>query len=148
MKNKLLLLSAIMGITLFAAISDASAATDPTFEVGYSSFATKGVVCSTGSVTQINAVRPVGFGAQVAGYRISNDDSSNAVWLGRVNVSSATTTAAMRLAKGEKLGPGANATWMTGKSYLQTTASLVPIYCLAADAATSGVELTLNWFGY
>ena len=142
------LMWAVLALVLMGIASPSMAATDPTFEVGYSSFATKGVVCSTGTITQINATRPTGFSANIAGYRIQNQDSSNAVWLGGVSVSSATTTAALRANLGEKLNADASVAWALGKDYSRATVPTVPLYCLAADAATSGVNLSLVWFGY
>lgn len=122
----------------------------PSFEVGYTTFAVTGVICSTGTRVQINATKPGNMSGVVVGYRVQNQDATSAVWLGGISVSThATNGAATPLSTlGEKLTAGANAPWALGKDPNRASVPLVPIYCLAADAATSGALLSVLWFGY
>lgn len=138
-----------LGLCGLFSTPDAEAA--PAFEVGYTTFSVTGVICSTGTRSQINATKPGNMGGVVAGYRIQNQDSSAAVWLGGITVTTHTTngnpTALASL--GEKLTSGSNSVWMLGKDYNRGgVPPLVPIYCLAPDGSTSGVVLSVNWFGY
>ena len=135
-------------LALVACAGTAKASDTPTYEIGYSSFGTRGVVCSTGTASQINLTAPVGFKSRVAGYRIQNQDSSKTVWLGGVSVSSsATNNNSTDLSNlGEQLISGANAPWGFGRDY--SLSAQVPIYCKAQDSATSGVLLSVIWFGY
>ena len=127
---------------------EAQAGEQPTFEVGYSSFAVVGVRCSTGTAIQINATRPTGFTATPAGYRVQNQDSADTVWIGGVSVSSDTSTGGALTNLGEQLTNGSSGPYGVAKDY-RSAAALVPVYCLAADAAGSaGAVLSVVWFGY
>lgn len=121
-------------------------------DVGYSSFSVVGIKCSSGAVAvQLNASRPAGFSANVGGYRVQNQDSADAVWIGGVSVSTmpAVVTAASIANLGEKIASGSNSPVTLGKDYSRATSPLAPIYCRAEDAAgADGVIVSVFWFGY
>ena len=121
-------------------------------DVGYSSFSVVGFRCSTGAIAgQINLTRPTGFSANVGGYRIQNQDSAEAVWIGGVNVSTmpAVVTAANIATLGERIPSYGNSPVTLGKDYSRSTSPLAPIYCKAEDAAgAGGVVVSVFWFGY
>lgn len=121
-------------------------------DVGYSTFAVVGVKCSSGAVAvQLNATRPTGFSANVGGYRIQNQDSADAVWIGGVSVSTmpAVLTATNFADLGERIPSYGNSPVSLGKDYSRATAPLAPIYCRAEDAAgAAGVIVSVFWFGY
>lgn len=128
---------------LLMGLSSVAKADDAVFHVGYSSVAVRGVICSSGTVSQINATRPQGFKGAVAGYRVQNQDSTNNVWIGGPIVS----TAAASIANlGLKLAPGDSAVWHV--SYDDVRRALVPLYCKNADADTDGLAISVEWFGY
>lgn len=137
-------------ILIFAALSlfggEARAET-PTYEVAYSSFASVGVRCSTGTVIQINLTRPAGFSANVAGYRFLNQ-ASDASWIGGASVSTATANGDNLDNLGEKLASGSSSVFQVFKDY-RRNGSIVPVYCKAADAlGANGAVLSVVWFGY
>ena len=144
--------------TIFAVVAalglcavEAKAGTTPTFEVAYTTYATTGIRCSTSTAIQINASRPTGWGANVAGYRLVNQDAGDSVWIGGPSVSTDTavqpTTNLTNL--GEELKSGASSAWPVGKDYGRPAVPLAPIYCKAADAAgASGAIISIVWFGY
>ena len=141
--KKLAILAAILSLGAVKAMAQS-----PTFEVAYSTFATMGVNCTSGTVVNIVASRPTAFAANVAGYRILNQDSTNNIWLGGISVTTHTTTDNGITNLGERLKPGESAVWPLYKDY-KRLAAMVPIYCKAADAAaTSGVKISVVWFGY
>lgn len=148
MTRKMIIGALLALLGLFAA-PEAKAA-GPAFEIGYTTFAVTGVICSTGTRSQINLTKPHNMGGVVAGYRVQNQDASNAVWLGGITVSTNTAgnVSGTLGALGEKLTAGSNAPWALGKDYNRSSVPLTPIYCLAPDAATSGVPLSVLWFGY
>lgn len=147
MKN--IFLAMVAALTLCA--SEASAA--PAFEIGYSTFATAGIRCSSGTAIQINLNRPTGFLASVAGYRVFNADSADSVWLGGVSVSTLPATAINASHTftnlGEEVKPAASAPWPLGKDYGRGGVPLVPLYCKASDdAGAAGAVISVTWFGY
>ncbi len=138
-------------LCLMAGLSGAAHADGrPTFEVGYSSFSQYGVICTTGTAMQVNASDPGDrSGMRIAGYRVQNQDSADAVWLGDVDVSTHTTngnaTAVTNL--GEKLSAGADGPYPFWRD--RDGRSKVALYCLAADAAgADGVALSVFHFYY
>ena len=143
-------------LALALALPGLARAEQANFEVGYSSIATTGIACTTVTVVQINATRPTGFRANIAGYRITNQDSADAVWIGGPYVSTSTlqigsSTDFANL--GEKLAAGASAPYALGKEYQSVVSSagapLVRLYCKAADAAgAAGAVISIVWFGY
>ena len=137
-------------LTVLALMLSGTAHAMDTFEVGYSSMAVTGVRCSTGTAIQVNAYRPNGFKANVAGYRIANQDASEAVWLGDINVSTKTLSITDSMTNlGERVGPYASAPYALGKSYLTPSVPLIPVYCKAEDAAgAAGAVISVMWFGY
>ena len=132
----------IAALALFG-LSSAAHADNGTFTVGYSTFAPRGVICSSGVVTQLNATRPTGFKGAVAGYRIQNQDATNATWIGGPAVSTAIASLANL---GAKLGAGDSGVWQVG--YDADRAALVPLYCRNADADTDGIVVSVEWFGF
>ena len=112
------------------------------FDIGYSTFAVSAVGVTTGTVVQINVSRPTGFSANVAAYRLVNQDATYAIWCGgsAVAISGAN--------RGEKLAAGASVVWPIGKNL--TDGTLTPIYCIADSAATatSLPQLSIVWFGH
>ena len=143
--TKLLLLA--VGLFLFAP-GDAAAQT-AIYDQGYSTIAVKGFRCSTGTISQINLTRPAGFQMRVAGYRVQNQDSADAVWIGGASVSTSTLAGAEIDLLGEKLIAGANAPYSLHKDPIRPNTPNVPIYCLAADAAgAGGVIVSVAWFGF
>lgn len=140
MKKFLLSLFAVVGL------SGIASADSGIFHVGYATQAVTGVTCSTGTVFQLNLTRPTGFKGKVVGYRIQNQDSGDAVWIGGVTVSTSAESA-----RGEMLGPGSpgdSGVWMVGYDYIRATPIDVPLYCRAADAAgAAGVMVSVSWFG-
>lgn len=121
-------------------------------DVGYSSVAVVGVKCSSGAVAvQLNATRPTGFSANVGGYRIQNQDSADAVWVGGVSVSTmpAVLTATNFANLGERIPSYGNSPFSLGKDYSTGAVPLAPLYCRAEDAAgAAGVIVSVVWFGY
>lgn len=127
---------------------EAWAGEQPVFDVGYSSIAVVGVRCSTGTAIRVNATRPTGFTANLAGYRIQNQDGADAVWIGGVSVSSDTSAGGALTNLGEQLTAGSSGPYGIAKDY-RSAAGLIPLYCLAADAAgAAGAVLSVVWFGY
>lgn len=148
MKNRLYAFLGLAALCL-AMSPSAHAQAKPAFEIGYSSAMPIGVRCTTGTVVQINLTRPTGFNAIVAGYRVQNQDDTDPVWIGGVSVSTYSATAAALGALGEKLTAGADGTYPLGRDYNNGTATRIPLYCRAADAAgVSGAILSVYWFGY
>ena len=139
----------ILVALLALGVSEAKAA-DASFEVAYSSFMTVGVRCSSGTAnTQINATYPTGFRANVAGYRLGNQDSADDVFIGGPSLSTGTVTTDTKTDLGEKIAAGASAPWPVGKTYLTGGVPLIPVYCKAEDdAGAAGVTLSVVWFGY
>lgn len=138
----------LFGIFALASGPNAAEAAQPTYEIGYTTTTPKGVICTTGTVVQLNATRPTGFVARVAGYRIQNQSSSS-VWIGGAQVSTHTATAAALAVLGEKLVAGANVTFHLGYDAGRTGLPLTPIYCRAEDAAgSSAAVMSVAWFGY
>ncbi len=138
---------ALLCLAAAAALMPGSAFASPVFDVGYTSAAPRGVVCSTGTAAQVNVTRPLGMTGVPAAYRIQNQDSTNAVWIGGVSDS---TTADIYTASdlrnlGEKLTAGSDGVYPVGRDPGNNAAS-VPIYCKAANAATGGVLLSVYWF--
>lgn len=143
----------LLGIAaaLFLFAGDAKAGEQPTFEVGYSSYMVTGIKCSTGTIssTAANATRPTGFAANVAGYRIINQDSADSVWVGGPSVSTATAVGDSLTELGEMVAAGASLSLSVGKTYMSGGSPLIPFYCRAADAAgAAGVIISIAWFGY
>lgn len=139
----------IAALMLMGLAPEAKAATNSMYDIGYTSFAVVGVRCSTGTTSQINASRPSGFSATPAGYRILNQDSADAVWLGGVSLTTHATVTANLLTLGEKLASGSSVVYAVGKDPSRSTVPLAPIYCKAADAAGgAAVDLSVVWFGY
>lgn len=136
---------------LMIAMARPSSAVEATFEIAYSSFASVGVKCSTGTQVRINATRPTGFTSNIAGYRIINQNATYAAFLGGPSVSTSTagTAAANDYANlGERVGPRASDPFPVGKGYI-STGGLVPVYCMCEDAAgANGCILSVVWFGY
>lgn len=140
--KKLLLLA---GFLILGGIGKAHA--EAVFDVGYSTGLPIGVICTTGTVVQINATRPTGFTGKVVGYRVQNQDSADSVWNGGPNVSTTTTTSADLTNLGERLVAGADAPFPLGYDYQNSRDAR--LYCRAADSAgASGVVLSVYWFGY
>ena len=145
--KKLFILAALI-FTLTQA-KGAMAADQGTFEVAYSSMMTTGIRCSTSTVIRINPSRPTGFTANIAGYRVTNNDSSDMVWIGGPSVSTATANGDSLTNLGEPLAAGSSAPWPIGKTYLSGGQPLIPLFCKAADAAgAAGAVMTITWFGY
>lgn len=119
-------------------------------DVGYSSFSVTGVKCSSGAVAvQLNASRPAGFSANVGGYRIQNQDSADAVWIGGPSVSTSTVVGDSITNLGERIPSYGNSPVTLGKDYSRGASPLAPIYCRAEDAAgAAGVIVSVFWFGY
>lgn len=139
-------------VALFSALLALSLAGEArasgSFDIGYTTFTQSGIFCTTGTVVQINLTRPDGFAAVPVGYRIQNQDSADSVWLGKVDVTTHTSTAANLLDLGEKLVAGADTTFQVGIDH-RNTGARVPIYCRAADAAgAAAVLLSVLWFGF
>lgn len=127
----------------------ARAQSQPTFEIGYTTWTTVGVPCSTGTAIQLNGTRPTGFVQNVAGYFIQNQDATDSIWLGdSPSVSTHTATAAALAALGLRLIAGDSYPIHLSKRR-DSGIGLVPIYCKAADAAgTSGAAMNVTWFGF
>lgn len=137
-----------IALALLAFYAPSQAAETPTYEVAYSSVAWSGVACTTGTVARINSSRPAGFAANVAGYRLQNQDSTYDLWVGGLTISTGThwTQTADR---GEKLTPGASVVYMNYKDYKSNAAALIPLACKCADgAAGNACLLSVVWFGY
>lgn len=133
--KKLLLL---VGILFLAR----SARAEAVFDVGVTSHAVTGVVCTTGTVVQINLTRPTGFASKVTGWRVQNQDSGDSAWIGGLSVS---TSAASNL--GFRLVAGDDVTYPLG--YNPINSAEPPLYCRAEDAAgAAAVLLSVEWFGY
>ena len=120
---------------------------NPTFEIGYGSHTLQGIVCTTGTVVQINGSRPSGIRGRVAGYLLQNYNS-DAIFVGDANVSTHTGTIANL---GAKLTQNDSLPLHLGRD--QARDAIAPIYCIAAnaatvDAGTSGAELMVWWFFY
>ena len=133
---------------LSATGSMAQSANGGVFDVAYSTFGTRGVCVTTGTVVQINATRPTNFKARVAGYRIQNQDSADTIWIGGVSVTTHSTnnnaTAIANL--GEQVVPGETTVWPVFKD---ADADVVKLYAKAADAASTVCAfISVMWFGY
>lgn len=139
-----------LALGLMFASSQAQAADGKgTYDVGYSTFVPVGIICTTGTVRQLNATRPTGFTHNIAGYRIQNHDSADSVYIGTVRVSSGTNGTDTHVATlGERLAAGASGVWHVFRDRKDSNNN-TPIYCLAADAAgAAGAVVTVTWFGY
>ena len=138
---------AVLGLALLG--GNAKAGENIT-DVGYSSFSVTGVKCSSGPVAvQLNATRPTGFSANVGGYRIQNQDSADAVWIGGPSVSTSTLAGDGITNLGERIPSYGNSPVSLGKDYSRGAVPLAPIYCRAEDAAgAAGVVISVFWFGY
>lgn len=121
-----------------------------TLVIGYSQLAITGFRCSSGTVSaQVNASRPSGFTGNVAKYRITNEDATNAVWIGGASVSTATANGDSLANLGEKIAAGNSVDLEVGKNYASSGVPLVPFYCKAADAAgAAGIVISVRWLGY
>lgn len=131
---------AILGI-LFGIGSNANAAGESMFSKGHSTWTVSGVTCATSVATDITGSIS---GFDINAYRLQNQDTAIAVWIGsNANLSTDTTKSNL----GEKLTSGSNGVWEVGKNP-DLAQSLVKIYCMAADAAGSaGVRLSRAIFG-
>ena len=142
----------IFGIAaaLFLFAGNAEAGEQPSFEVGYSSYMTTGVKCSSGTLgAALNLTRPTGFSANVAGYRIINQDSADSVWVGGPSVSTSTVAGDSLTNLGELVAAGASIVVQVGKAYGTAASPRILLYCRAADAAgDAGVTVSVAWFGY
>ena len=130
----------VLGLFLMGA-SNASAKT-PTYEVGYSTFATVNVICTTSTAVNISTTPylPQAHGPW-AGFIVQNQDSADTAWFGNDRVNAAAGA-------GFKLLPGESWPVMLGKSK-DNANWLTPFYCEADSAAgASGVQLLMFWFGY
>jgi len=133
-----------LALSLFCATQAMAMGPTPTYEIAYSTFSQQGVICTTGTVVDLVATYPSGIqGGRAAGYRVQNQDSADAVWLGDVDVSTHTGTIANL---GEKLTAGSNGTYHLWKD---KNAVRVGLYCIAADAAgAAGAVMSVLWFFY
>lgn len=142
--KKLLAVAAILSIFAVKAKADG----EPMFQVGYSSYSSVGVRCSTGTAIQINASVPAGSRGNVAGYNINNLDGSNKVFIGGISVSTKTAVGDSISNLGAPIAANGSKTLLVGKDPRNLSA-LVPIYCKASDAAgSSGSVLAVEWFFY
>ena len=128
-------------VGLIATSAPAKASGEAMFSKGHSTWTVTGVNCSTGTSVQISAALS---GFQISAYRIQNQDSADAVWIGHnTNVS---TQALSGL--GEKITAGSNAVWELGRNP-DIALPIVGLWCRAADAAgATGVTLSRATFGY
>lgn len=125
-------------------LSGSASAFELTFEKGYSSHSVVGVKCDTGTVVNIAPANLGGY--NIAGYRIQNQDTADAVWLGGPNVSTS-TVAGDYTNLGEKLAAGADGPYPF--SYDPERKAPTELFCKAADAAgTAGVILSRITFYY
>ena len=125
-------------------LSGSASAFELTFEKGYSSHSVVGVKCDTGTVVNIAPANLGGY--NIAGYRIQNQDTADAVWLGGPSVATSTVSGDYTNL-GEKLVAGADGPFPYG--YDQDRKTVVELFCKAADAAgTAGVILSRAIFYY
>jgi hypothetical protein len=147
---KRIFLTAVAALLFCAGKAQAAGGQTPVFTVGYSTGAWVGIRCSTGAVAaQFNISRPAGLAANIAGYRIVNQDTSAAVWIGGPSVSTGTALNESLTNLGEKVAAGGSLDLPFGRNYLGSGAPLLPIYCKGADAAgPGGVIISVRWNGY
>ena len=132
---------ALVGI-LLASTLNANAAGEAMFSKGHSTWTVAGVTCQTATATDITAAIS---GFNLSAYRLTNLDSTHAVFIGYTSAVSDTASSAN---VGEKLPPGSNGVWEIGKNP-DLAGSPVKIWCIAASAAgSSGVRLARAIFGY
>jgi len=143
MKKYMLMMAAAIGLSLVGA-RDASAYTK-TFELGYSTYTVLSHQCSSGTATQFNATASaVLSGFKLAGYRLSNLSLVD-IFVGDVNVSTFSFTSGS--SGGAILKQ--NALVSMPVAHQSFSANLVPLYCIAADAAgTTESVLMIELFGY
>jgi len=135
---KLLTLVIMLGASTY---NKSNAAGESMFSKGHSTWTVAGVTCSSGTATDITGSL-VGF--DINAYRLQNQDSSDAVWIG---YSSAVSTDTASAYLGEKLNAGDNGVWELGKNP-DLAQAVVKIFCKAADAAgAAGVRLSRAIFG-
>ena len=135
----------LMGLALavFAGVSNAHAGgKTPTYEIGYSTFATVSVICTTGTAVNISTTpyTPQAQGPW-AGFVVENQDSADTVWFGDDKVNAA-------VGSGLRLAPAGTWSVHLGKAK-KSPNWLTPFYCEADSAAgAAGVQLLMFWFGY
>lgn len=132
---------ALVGI-LLASTLNANAAGEAMFSKGHSTWTVSGVTCATSVATDITAAIS---GFNLSAYRLTNLDSTHAVFIGYTSAVSDTASSA---AVGEKLSAGSNGVWELGKNP-DIAGAPVKIFCIAASAAGSaGVRLSRALFGF
>lgn len=133
-------LFALVGI-LLASVMNASAAGESMFAKGHSTWTVIGMTCATAVATDITASLP---GFNINSYRLSNSETSFAVYIGGDSGVSVDPT---NLKYGEKIAGGGNGVWELGTNPDQAHA-LVKIWCKAAAAAgNAGVRISRAVFG-
>ena len=130
-------------------VAPAKAQQMPGYTVGYSSYASVGYRCSTGTISALplNNTRPVGFSANVMGYRIFTANPNN-VFIGGPAVSTSTTLGDSIANLGIRLVTNTAQLFQVGKAYGTGGVPLVPLFCKAEDSAgNNGVVISVEWFG-
>ena len=129
-----------LGLLIGLASSAMAQGGQANYNKGLSSWTVTGIVCTTGTAVELSAGMS---GIILSAYRIQNQDSADAVWLGHTTLVSSSALSNL----GEKLTAGSNGVWELG--YESVALRLVTVWCLAADAAgAAGVTLSRARFGY
>ncbi len=146
--KKILALAGLLALS--CAGVEAQAGFTPTYEVGYSTFATVALHCTTGTAIQVNGTRPSGFTDNVAGYRIQNHNATSKTYFGGVFVAIPGATVTNGAASGEYLAAGGGSgTWHLGKNPQLSGQPITPLYCICESAAgANSCVITVTWFGY
>ena len=118
------------------------------FDKGYSTWTVAGVYCTSGTAAEISGSID---GFNIAAYRLINQDTTAAVWLGyssSVSTGTALVATGVDSNLGEKLAAGESGVWNVGKNP-DIGLALLKLYCKAADAAgATGVRLSRALFGW
>lgn len=144
MLNRLTKFLAVAAL-LFCVSKPVHAEGDALFSKGHTMWDSTGVNCTTGTAVQITVSTP---GWITSGVRLTNQDSTYAVWIGYdSNVSTKTLAGDAKVKRGEKLVAGASGVWELG--YDSRSQTRPKLFCIAADGAgTSMVPLSAAIFAY
>jgi len=118
-----------------------------TYEKAASSATVVGVHCSSGATASLFV--PSNAGGNIKALRIHNHHGSAAVYLGyssAITTGTAVNEGENISALAEALAAGGNRDYPVG--YDAARKANVPIYCKAADAATSGIAISIMTFRY